>query len=282
MNTTPQDRPLFFKPGAFQWDSLGYFYRTDFGRSANQLAPSSNIWIQLDSLIELATQGSFDRVPEAFALLEYNTQSWLFSSACAVFIGDACPTAELRSYVDQRMLGLPELSVVGAVELARTLASTTALWSVPYLLALSEAFQDETEGDVIPILLSELLEPTYSWLADGPRGQPNFRQRAMNTYEEKASLFGTTDVTLFLGEILGTQRIAKELLRVAELIPVPSVRLQVLRHRFEASTGVNCSGFFTNGQPMPDRIEQIVKRFLSSATKVREDGRRHFFGHFVR
>ncbi len=55
-----------------------------------------------------------------------------------------------------------------------------------------------------------------------------------------------------------------------------------LREKFEASTGINCSGFYNNKQFQPLAATAVLEEFLESVDpqKYRE-GMRYFFGHPV-
>jgi hypothetical protein len=65
--------------------------------------------------------------------------------------------------------------------------------------------------------------------------------------------------------------------------PDPDVLEAIDLHlRFEASTGVDCSGFFSGTRLQPLSVAGVVEQFLESPEAAKyKDGVRYFFGHRI-
>ena len=97
------------------------------------------------------------------------------------------------------------------------------------------------------------------------------------TWKELADRFGTTDLYIWLGEPTSVRRMAKVIIAKAR---EPYFSFEI-RHKFEASTGINCSAFYKADQSFqPLSAAAIAEDFLNSPRAAQfVDGMRYFFGH---
>jgi hypothetical protein len=86
------------------------------------------------------------------------------------------------------------------------------------------------------------------------------------------------DTPLFEGEPVGARRLAEKLLVHLQMADLP----EYWRGRFEAMTGLDCSGFYKSGSLQPLTAAAIVEDFLESGDADKfEPGTRYFFGHRI-
>ena len=89
---------------------------------------------------------------------------------------------------------------------------------------------------------------------------------------------GGADTLVFQGEQFGVIKFTRFLL---DRIRRPYFR-SVLRHKFEALTGVDCTAFYKNGIFQPLSAAAVIEEFLDSpAAGAYEPGVRYFFGHRI-
>jgi hypothetical protein len=90
--------------------------------------------------------------------------------------------------------------------------------------------------------------------------------------------------TVFQGRPLDIGKLAEDMLDIlrsrARRFELPA--FATLRHRFEASTGIDCRAFYKNDDVQPLAAAEILERFLESGAAARfVPGKRYFFGHEV-
>jgi hypothetical protein len=105
-----------------------------------------------------------------------------------------------------------------------------------------------------------------------------FRAAVMNHYSKLVDQFGSEDVIIFEGKRFGVRALAE---RALELVRLPYFR-PYLRQKFEAATGIDCSGFYKDEQLQPLTAAAILEDFLASPEAAQyQEGVRYFFGHRI-
>jgi hypothetical protein len=154
------------------------------------------------------------------------------------------------------------------------------LADVPGILRAYERIAEFPDSDIVPVWLSNLLEPEDGVVSVQvrPDDLPDYLKTVSDRYNELAAELGTDQVIVFRGARFGVVPLAQYVLR---RIQHPYVRDE-LRHRFEASTGIDCTGFYRNGDLRPLAAAVILEDFLASpAADAFEPGVRYFFGHRI-
>ncbi|MBZ4420403.1 hypothetical protein [Myxococcus sp. RHSTA-1-4] len=137
---------------------------------------------------------------------------------------------------------------------------------------------------VVPLQISTLLEPEWGPLSQFPKEDEliEYEDRVLERYEELKKKFGTDQVILLHGERFSVVSVAQRLLRGLDGDDFARAMRPFYRRRFEASTGIDCSGFYKGEQFQSLTAAAILEDFLESPEAARyEEGVRYFFGHRI-
>ncbi len=166
------------------------------------------------------------------------------------------------------------------LDFCRALHFRGMLSDVPIILQAYERISMFNDADIIPVWLSNLLEPEDDVLSEPEKFDDvkDYSAAVMDRYRQLSNDFGTDQVLVFREGRFGVVGQAKYILR---RVGEPFVRGE-LRHRFEASTGVNCSSFYKKGVIQPLAAAALLEEFLESPEAEKyEEGVRYFFGHRI-
>ncbi|MFE8598000.1 hypothetical protein [Archangium violaceum] len=256
------------------WESKGYFIDTrlspDFPAPAD---PDANLWRLWLEVFEQAKHGKFTQIPKLLPAYRQGKRSWLLGEACLYLLGDAGSPDCVHAVVQEMKV----CSSYTKIQLCIPLAGWGSLSIVPLLASTFEAHAQVEDAELIPEQLSLLLEHNGA-LEEAARMEPasRYRERVMARYSELKQRFGTDEVSILGGEPFSVESLARRMLRQISA----GKRLDSeLRHKFEATTGIDCSDFYKNGfQPLTTAA--IIEEFLASPQRAKyQDGVRYFFGH---
>lgn len=255
------------------WESSGYF--------ADTVAPSDGPappgpWLRWADILRRAKAGVFSGLDELIRIYE-GTNNWVLRGTCAQLLGDAGTRSHLESLVT-RIQGVKDPTRV--IHFCGSLASAGYLSFVPVILAAYERFRNFNDADILPVLLSDLLE-----VGAGPICEPGdagsieaYHGLVLQKYLELKTVSGNDDVPVYNGEPFGVVPFARSLL---EGLREPSFESDH-RRKFEASTGIDCRGFYRDGQLQPLAAAAVIEDFLDSPDAAKyEPGVRYFFGHRI-
>ncbi|HYO56873.1 hypothetical protein [Archangium sp.] len=158
------------------------------------------------------------------------------------------------------------------------------LSTVPAILQSYDRYFESDEAELLPFTLSLLLEPERGPLSETPSRDEfiGYHQRVMDRYEALLEQFGSDQVVLLQGERFSVVSLARKMLRNLGSTPEEKTLQPFYRHRFEASTGLDCSCFYKNEEFQPLTTAAFLERFLESPEAARyEEGVRYFFGHRI-
>lgn len=154
------------------------------------------------------------------------------------------------------------------------------LSNILLLLSSYEKYASNSDFDIVPVWISDLLESDEEQQLPEPDSLEldEYREAVLKRYTELLQKFGTDDILVFKGEMFGVISMAHFILG---RIRMPYVRTS-LRRKFEASTGVNCTEFYRNGVIQPLTAASIIEEFLASPESAKyAEGVRYFFGHRI-
>ncbi len=98
----------------------------------------------------------------------------------------------------------------------------------------------------------------------------------LKRHAELLEKLGSDQVIVFRGEIFCVERLAKLMLNSFSSGQFESV----LRRKFEANTGIDCTAFYVDGELQPLAAATILEAFLDGSDLGRyQEGQRYFFGH---
>ncbi len=258
--------------------------------------PHKDAWLGVQDALVRAKNGDFTTVaamPDRYHDEWPDDDPWLLG-ACYPLLGHAAtPTCFTRM---RRMVEESRLSSWDAtIDFCLAIAMGDTLSAVPLLLKTYITLWELGAGGVemIPHLLCHNLEAEPRLLEHpavletgpprSPRDMPalrDYQQLVMARYAELTERFGTDEVHVYRGELTAVVALAKRIRR--DIARRKYHNIVFLRGHFEASTGVDCRGFFERGSFQPIRAAAIVDEFLKSPyARTFEPGVRYFFGHRI-
>ena len=260
------ERPAFLGKGVFQWNALGYTYATEpppelfDGRALS----NANPWIVMAAVLERLKAGDFSQAGVLTQCLR-KADSWVLAQSCAELLGDAAPAAAIHYSLDAFKRDLFEDDDIRyQINFAYTLYNSALLWAIPLMLKIYTRIHDYEEAAIIPILLSDLLEK-----APGPVARveqcsniEEYRSVVIGAYEDLLSETGSDGVAVVKAELADVGKTAASLHKGLRSSDVSVLSVRSERHRFEASTGIDCSAFFRSGILQPLAATAIVEEFL--------------------
>lgn len=266
-----------FYPKGLKFKHRGYFAAPiDKDDSKFKGDSEHELWLQWKDSLNGAKTGDFSKIPQLIKVYK-GTNNWVLARSCADLLGDAANTAcfqqmilEMKNIDDEIMRLMMKLEFCGA------LASWGSLSIIPVLLETFIDIRIFNDSDIIPVYISNLLEGAI------PDPTPNsidiYRAEVMERYNQLNRKFGTDKTVVFHGEVFSVTRLARFLLkRLSERRYIVG-----LRQRFEASTGIDCSNFYEDGNVQTLKAMAIVEEFLESPEAEKyEEGVRYFFGHRI-
>ncbi|WP_437767844.1 hypothetical protein WME77_12770 [Sorangium sp. So ce764] len=266
-----------FQKRGIQWFGRGYFGSPEPRADVTPEAAEEDPWQLWLTTLQAAKKGDFGPTARLLGLYE-RADTVIFESVCAQLLGDAGTSDAVDEAA--RMLEATD-SFELTLSLSDVLRSRGRLSDVPIILGAYEKIAQFEDAAIVPIYLSSLLE-----FKPGPLCNPAkfaslaaYREAVMKRHAERADKFGTDRVLLLGGERFGVVRLAERILwemSEAEYFPV------LHRRKLEASTGIDCTGFYRDEIVQPRAAVEIVEGFLQSHASERyEDGVQYFFGHRV-
>lgn len=173
-------------------------------------------------------------------------------------------------------------------ELCHSLYLWGRLSCVGTLLTIFDRFFDVVGCvEKVPIYLSALLESEMGPVCYAPpRNCPDeeffaYIDMVKKVWELKKSQLGG-DSNVLWGSQFSVEKLAQKQRTLNDHGLYTNILRRNVRHRFEASTGINCSNFFRDGQPQPLTATAVVEDWLDSDAPSRfVPGERYFFGHRI-
>lgn len=263
-----------YAPGILDWEAGGYFGIAE-PPGERDLDRPEHLWAE--AFLQ-ARQGRFDLMPRLLELYR-QTRNFEFEDLCITLLGDA-GTPECFDSMIQSLLS----EIDQTTEFELTLDFCSALYArgkladVPLILSAFEPIEYVKDAAVIPCQISELLEFPVGKLTDLGNFSylSEYREAVLARCGELMSRFGTDQVYVFGGERFSVVSFAKQYLKALEKPQVTSV----WRHKFEASTGADCSNFYRDGQLQREAAKSALKAFLNNPDRWDfSEGARYFFGH---
>lgn len=246
-------------------------------------------WRELSDLVGEARRGEFGGIPGLIERLGA-ADDWALAGSYARLLADAGGHSTLRRVRDEVFPNADDL--VDRLAYGSVLGDWGHLSVVPALIALFREACATPDGAFVRGRIERLLEaepgPLRGFLIRR-RGEredtveldsvDQYCALAARLCGELRARLGTEDVVVFRGDVLSVGRVCR--------VALDDLRRggrfdEQMRRRFEASTGVDASGFYRDGRLQPLAAAAIVEGFLDSGEADRyEPGARYFFGHRV-
>ena len=274
-----EDAPAFLD-GTFSWIRLGYRYaaRPPARLLRGEVRDADGPWIALAATLERAKAGDHAGVRAIVRVAGEQRTSLRLRRARLGLIADAGADADLDALAGWMRDGSDDLRVDACW--AASLAG--AAWLAPAMLEAYARVQGAADREAIGFFISDLLEEEGHLIASAVRGPaPRFEREA----RAGIARLGTARVPHWFGEEFSVRRLALRMsaqLRAAPREIALTGAFIPLRHKLEAATGIDCSGFFVKGEIAPRAAGQTLDAFLASpAAAEYRPGTRYFFGHPV-
>jgi hypothetical protein len=193
-------------------------------------------------------------------------------------LGDAGSNELVLAIFHKLDRDFPDIDIELRLDMCRVLRGWGRLDVVPVLLNIWYQLADDEDALIIPIWISQLIEPAAGPLGDPQRwpSRNEYARAVCARYEDRLAKFGRKEVFVLLGAEFGVNWLAERIARQVREPYFPSF----LRQSFEASTGIDCSDFFEGGVLRATPTLRLMESFLDSeATERYEHGKRYFFGH---
>lgn len=277
-----QDRPEYLGRWTFDWKSYGYHLagKPDVDLLSDSVLASPDPWAVLTAVLEHAKAGDFTRVSLLLRCIRESDHPVLWR-ACFDLMGDAGPSSFLRQMLEDlrpHLIDRPDPEYLRHA--AYALHESHLLWGVPIILDFYLGSPDRRDLGILTVLLSRLLENEFGPIAEAVMPDGEYRQLVLNTFHKLKNKLLDDNIPVLYGDIFSVRRLAEKLYQRL-LAPQPD-SIAVLRERqfFEASTGVDCSAFFSFGELDVRAARPIVEDFLLSGDAVQfDEGVRYFFRH---
>ena len=295
-----------FLYGTFDWLMNGLHFESEppVDLLSSAALSHANPWFVLAAVLQRAKVGNHKavrRLAEFFNLDE----PFALGRVSLLLAGDMASEGDLR--ILEEVLQSDDADArVGAAQ-ACVLAGR--LWLVPRMLEAWHRAQRLAHRESIGYAISDLLEtgecpiaqqasiynlqispppPTVSLelrrfyeqrLAEPPEPEL-FPQLVQAAYDQLVEQFKTDQVTVWQGKLFDVIEFAREFLsEIRTMVPGSCI---IYRHKFEASTGVDCRRFFVDLEPQRLEMAATLEEFLASdMVKQFEPGVRYFFGHRI-
>jgi|GEM_PF-1865998 len=305
--------PTFITEGGFNWSSRGFHYTLSDNERAQLLSRQwpDEPWKFLARVVELAKAGDFSEVGSLGRFFEVNTEVNI-APVALLLTGDMGGRAELTR-LTQVMRDGPDGLRVYACQAAR---NAGCIWLVPHMLEAWNRCKGTDAHQSIGLAIGDLLDPIAALDELGPIGaragvfeftidpsqlgdrlaalalklrdrnaSEDFNRLVMERHAEVLAMCESEDDAIWAGERAGAVGLSRHFLRMLlspafEITQTPLT--VVLREKFEATTGLDCSAFFRAGHFVQGEAIHMMEKFLASpkATDFKP-GARYFFAHPV-
>jgi|CXWL01.1.fsa_nt_gi hypothetical protein len=256
------------------WKGAGYL-GFPFPRSGARLS-DEYLWKDFERILEQAKKGDFTSIPELVDLFD-STESWILSAAYIALLGDVGTPAAFEKVLP---IVQARIEPTYQVYLSESLAFWGKLSVIPSIVVGWQDLEGFQDAEDIPPVLSMMLEEIPGPIDSTPNHacKIEYGELVMARYEELKEKFGTDDIIVFRGDRFGVRRLAQ-----IALADLSAGRFEpFMRRRFEATTGINCTRFYKDGELQSLAAASIVEEFLESSDSYKYiDGVRYFFGHQI-
>jgi hypothetical protein len=266
-----------FSDIGLDWDNRGYFGCPDPPQGLTLPPdPALDPWGYWIFAFHRAKRGDFSFLPVLKQILT-NSADWLLVATCSDLVGDAGTNAAFDSLLEalRQAEDFPR-----AREICNALYLRGKLSDAAVLLKAYQRFSSFKDADILPVWISDLLESE-----DGPLSEPtgfedleDYGIAVQASVRNLVEQFGSDQVYVFRRKRFGVVSLAKDIL---ERVRQPFAR-SILRHKFEASTGIDCTSFYKSGELQALTAAAIIEDFLESTEAAKyQEGVRFFFGHRI-
>ncbi|WP_448724113.1 hypothetical protein [Pseudomonas farris] len=246
---------------------------------------SQDPWIAVAATLEQAKHGNRQSVNRLLHLSS-SSSSPMLGRACLDLLGDAGDHAAMESLAEAI---LAETDDELLLDLCRAAMWAGVLWLVPYMLEAWVQVKKPDTRSTISSMISSLIgvDSVEFFTEDRDYPAQDYRDLVSLRINELHAVIGSDQKPIWGGALFGVKSLAihmRNLLAHTEeaRIYLLSSKVLRLRHKFEASTGIDCSSFYKELRFQPLAAASIIESFLEGPDVAKyEEGVRYFFGHKI-
>lgn len=282
------DEPSFIQ-GTFSWSERGYHWASP---PPIDLLDESSLrhadpWICIASHLEHTKAG---HAPPLGPLIRFTTAQYApaIISACLDLLADAGTEEDALLLVD--VMHDESRASYDRLAAASACVHTGFTWAADALLELWRGCKIRDRG-AVSFLLSELLEeeledeevPVATF--EGFDSDDEYVEFVKERLESLRATLPSTSAPIYHGrefEVIGFARYFQKRLEAPDADPPTWAGFHNFRRRFEATTGLDCTQFYVDGDFKPLSARVVVDEFLESANGWQfTPGRRYFWGRAI-
>jgi hypothetical protein len=252
-------------------------------------SPAGREWTRTEEIFNELKTGEFTRVEQLLEIYR-RVEDGVLRATIRTLLGDAGTFScfqRMREELEAERKTEDEMALYYYRDKAIHYGDAFVAWgmldAVPVILDnyLTLRLAKIREIDLLPIYLSLMLERDWGLISVEPPAEAleEYLGLVMERYEELRGQYGSGSVLVYNGEPCGVRYFARRL--AGDVGPKHRDEAE-LRRRFEASTGIDCHGFYGDNGFQPLVAAKIAEEFLNSPEAAKyEDGVRYFFGHRI-
>ncbi|MDZ7856483.1 hypothetical protein [Sphaerotilus sp.] len=304
--------PGFVSRGAFNWTKLGYHFHLSEDEKAQIFSEkATDPWLDLARIVEAAKIGDFSPAKNLIRYFQGDHQTNINPVALLV-AGDIGRQEDLESLVDVMRRG-PDGLRIYACQGARNAGS---LWLVPHMLAAWRLCSGSDAHETIGFAIADMLDPIASLddlgfigamaghhevdvgesLVSSDIGRLarrlssessaySFARAVYQRYMELRDQCESEEDTVWAGKKSGVVEFSEHFLKMLSCgsFDITQAPLVVpLREKFEAMTGMDCTGFYREGRLVHGEVVHVLEKFLASSFgNEYQAGKRYFFSRRI-
>jgi hypothetical protein len=273
-----------FLDGTFDWEVRGYQFASV--PPTDLLAPSSRSsddpWVVVAACLQQAKLGRFVTMERLRRFIRPDAAA-LLVRASVDLLGDVA-TKQAMAVLLEVLAQEPDAI---RVEACWGCHLAGYLLLIPPMVEAWRLLKRQADRDSVGSMFSQMLEEGPGPLSVNEEYSPHaYAELVLARYRELAVQLGGDNATVWEGRPFSVTDLAirkRKLLANGGETPFGlTVEFTDFRHRFEASTGIDCSTFFYNEVFRPLAAAAILDDFLEGPQAAKfEPGVRYFFGHRI-
>lgn len=275
--------PSFLR-GTFDWEVRGYQFAseppTDLAAPAS--LSSDDPWVVVAACLQQAKGGRFAPLERLRRFIRPDAAA-LLVRASVDLLGDVATNQALAVLLEV----LAQEPDAIRVEACWGCHLAGHLWLVPPMVEAWRLLKRQADRDSVGSMFSQMLEEGPGPLSVNEEySPPDYAELVLARYRELATRLGGDTAAVWEGRLFSVTDLAtrkRQLLADGEETPFGlAVEFTDFRHRFEASTGIECSAFFHEEVFRPLAAAAILEEFFEGPEAAKfEPGVRYFFGHRI-
>ena len=301
--------PEFVMNGAFNWLSLGYHFQLSESEKADISSRNAmDPWLDLARIVGAAKLGDFSAVKDLHKYF-YGDHQTNINPVALLVAGDVGRQEDMGRLVDVMRKG-PDGLRIYACQGAR---NAGCLWLVPHMLMAWRLCSGSDAHETIGFAIADMLDPV-SALDDlgsiggmagrhdvyvdetlvesgigllaqrlNSGGNDLFARAVRQRYLELLEQCESEEDIVWAGKRSGVVEFAGHFLEmlISKDFDMTQAPLVVpLREKFEAMTGIDCTGFYREGRLVHGEAVHVLEEFLASSVCTKyQMGKRYFFSN---